>query len=128
MRGASLFGVLTHVKGIWTLHLVGKPSSSCHISHLFLLNFGSVRALLGMLCWVLKPAEASEPGPFPHVYEFVLVLPLCQWALVSKRSLTLALITEEEALPWHHFDTQVFLIQARGELLQLKPKCLQFSA
>lgn len=38
------------------------------------------------------------------------------------------LIAEQEALPWHHFDTQVFLIQAQGELLQLKPNCLQFSS
>ncbi|KAK1903969.1 Neuroligin-3 [Dissostichus eleginoides] len=32
----------------------------------------------------------------------------------EERRLTLALITEQEALPWHHFDTQVFLHSSPG--------------
>lgn len=102
-----MFGTLTHVKGIWTLYLAGKQRSQVAISL--------------TLCW----------GCCELWGQLARVLSTCLWVCTctssfSKRSLTLALITEEEALPWHHFDTQVFLIQAQGKLLQLKPNCLQF--
>lgn len=64
--------------------LFGKKTevSSCHISHLFVLNFGTINALLGML-WALRPASQG-------LYGFVLVLPLFQkeashWPWSQKR-------------------------------------------
>lgn len=79
--------------------------------------------LLWVLCWVLNPAEAGWPGISPDVEGFVVkLLPICQWAFLSKRSLMLALITEQEALPWHHFDTQVFPHSSPGRAVATEAK------
>lgn len=75
-------------------------------------------AMLQVLLCILNPA-----GFFPDVRGFAgMLFLLCQWAFLSKRSLMLALITEQEALPWHHFDTQVFPHSSPGQAVATEAK------
>lgn len=107
---------------VWYLDILRISSwQNCHKSPV--VTVGTSAALLR----ILNPDETSQPGIFPDAWEFAFVPP-CSLPVGSAFKPHTGLIAEQEALPWHHFDTQVFLIQAQGELLQLKPNYLQFSS
>jgi len=90
--------------------------------HLYGLNIGLIH--VGLAVGRALGISASGIQVSSQMFRGFVVkrLPLCLLALLSERRLTLALITEQEALPWHHFDTQVFLHSSPGRAVATEAK------